>query len=69
MTMTTVGYGGINTKTQYFIDVTPRNNYERLCANITMFMACGVFAFSINSIGIVLSNLYKSTMEYRYYYL
>jgi hypothetical protein len=44
MTMTTVGYG----------DITPNNNYERLTANITMFLACGVFAFSINSIGIVL---------------
>ena len=55
MTMTTVGYG----------DITPKNNLERLTANITMFLACGVFAFSINSIGIVLQNLYKNKMEYR----
>ena len=41
MTMITVGYG----------DITPKNNSELLCANVTMFLACGVFAFSINSIG------------------
>ena len=41
MTMITVGYG----------DITPKNNYELFCANVTMFLACGVFAFSINSIG------------------
>jgi hypothetical protein len=44
MTMVTVGYG----------DITPKNNYELICANVTMFVACGVFAFSINAIGIVL---------------
>ena len=45
--MITVGYG----------DITPQNNYERLCANLSMFLACGVFAFSFNSIGLMLSNL------------
>ncbi len=44
MTMVTVGYG----------DITPKNNLELLTANIIMFFACGVFAFSVNSIGIVL---------------
>ena len=47
MTMVTVGYG----------DITPVNNNEVLCANIVMFVACGVFAFSMNSIGIVLQNI------------
>jgi hypothetical protein len=42
--MITVGYG----------DVVPTNDLERLYANVTMFLACGVFAFSINSIGIML---------------
>ena len=41
MTMITVGYG----------DVTPKNNIELFFSIITMFLACGVFAFSINSIG------------------
>lgn len=44
MTMITVGYG----------DIIPTNDLERLCANVTMYVACGVFAFSINSIGIML---------------
>lgn len=48
--MVTVGYG----------DITPTNNYELICANVTMFIACGVFAFSINAIGIVLSNMNES---------
>jgi potassium voltage-gated channel Eag-related subfamily H protein 7 len=55
MTMATVGYG----------DITPKSNLERVTASITMFLACGVFAFSINSIGIVLQNLYRNNMEYR----
>lgn len=29
-----------------------------------MFLGCGVFAFSVNSIGIVLQNLYKSKQDY-----
>ncbi len=44
MTMITVGYG----------DITPKNDIEMICANSTMFMACGVFAFSVNSIGIMI---------------
>ncbi len=44
MTMTTVGYG----------DITPRTDIEFLIATMTMFIACAVFAFSINTIGIVL---------------
>ena len=43
MTMVTVGYG----------DITPKNNIELIVANITMFLACGVFAFSVNSIGVM----------------
>ena len=41
MTMITVGYG----------DVTAKNNIELFFSIIIMFLACGVFAFSINSIG------------------
>ena len=43
MTMVTVGYG----------DITPKNNLELIIANVTMFLACGVFAFSVNSIGVM----------------
>ncbi|CAD8106809.1 unnamed protein product [Paramecium sonneborni] len=54
MTMTTVGYG----------DITAQNNTELLINNITMFVASIVFAYSVNSIGIFVSNIYKGTMEY-----
>ncbi|CAK58071.1 unnamed protein product (macronuclear) [Paramecium tetraurelia] len=54
-TMITVGYG----------DLTPQNNYERLCANLSMFLACGVFAFSFNSIGLMLSNLNSRQVLYK----
>lgn len=47
MTMVTVGYG----------DVSPQNNLEVLVATLTMFVTCGVFAFSINAIGSALSNI------------
>jgi hypothetical protein len=53
--MITVGYG----------DITPQNNYERLCANLSMFLACGVFAFSFNSIGLMLSNLNSRQVLYK----
>ncbi|CAD8051279.1 unnamed protein product [Paramecium primaurelia] len=54
MTMTTVGYG----------DITAKNNLELLINNLTMFIASIVFAYSVNSIGIFVSNMYKGTMEY-----
>ena len=44
MTMTTVGYG----------DISPKNNIEVIVATIAMLLASAVFAFSINTIGIVL---------------
>ena len=44
MTMVTVGYG----------DITPTNNKELLVCIVSMFVSCGVFAFSVNSIGIEL---------------
>lgn len=53
MTMVTVGYG----------DITPQNDLEMFSANLTMFVACGVFAFSVNSIGIVLQNINDSKMK------
>ncbi|CAK91401.1 unnamed protein product (macronuclear) [Paramecium tetraurelia] len=54
MTMTTVGYG----------DITAKNDAELLINNLTMFIASIVFAYSVNSIGIFVSNMYKGTMEY-----
>jgi hypothetical protein len=40
--MVTVGYG----------DICGQNDYEILFSSFTMILACGVFGFSINSIGI-----------------
>ena len=54
MTMTTVGYG----------DFSPQNNSELLCAIVTMFVVSIVFAYSVNSIGIFVQNLYKGNSEY-----
>ncbi|CAD8174031.1 unnamed protein product [Paramecium octaurelia] len=54
MTMTTVGYG----------DITAKNNMELLMNNLTMLIASIVFAYSVNSIGIFVSNMYKGAMEY-----
>ncbi|CAD8097882.1 unnamed protein product [Paramecium primaurelia] len=47
VTMITVGYG----------DITPQNYIETIICIILMFMACGVFAFSINKIGSILSTI------------
>lgn len=45
--MVTVGYG----------DVTPQNDYERLCAIILMIFSSGIFAFVISSIGSIFTSL------------
>lgn len=50
MTMVTVGYG----------DVTPKNQYEMVFVNVSMFISSIVFAYSGNSIGMILKNLADS---------
>ncbi|CAK82664.1 unnamed protein product (macronuclear) [Paramecium tetraurelia] len=54
MTMTTVGYG----------DITAKNDLELLVNNLTMFIGSIVFAYSVNSIGILVTNIYKNSQEY-----
>ncbi|CAD8171311.1 unnamed protein product [Paramecium octaurelia] len=54
-TMVTVGYG----------DVTGQNIYEVLCSIILMFLASGIFAFSINSIGQIFSNIDNQQQVYK----
>jgi hypothetical protein len=44
-TMVTVGYG----------DITPANTDERIFIMLAMLIASGVFAYSINSIGSIVS--------------
>lgn len=44
-TMTTVGYG----------DILPTNNNERIVCMLAMFIASGVFAYTMNKIGTAIS--------------
>ncbi|CAD8093113.1 unnamed protein product [Paramecium sonneborni] len=54
-TMVTVGYG----------DVVPQNIYEVICAIIMIFFASVVFAFSINAIGVIFSNIDLQKQSYK----
>ncbi|CAD8082487.1 unnamed protein product [Paramecium sonneborni] len=54
-TMVTVGYG----------DITPQNIYEIICAIIMIFFASVVFAFSINAIGVIFSNIDLQKQSYK----
>ena len=44
--MVTVGYG----------DILPVNPYEMILCVFTMMIACGVFAYAVNSIGEILKD-------------
>ena len=50
VTMATVGYG----------DITPQTHFEKLQCIFTMFICCGVFAYTLNSIGIIVQELNKA---------
>ena len=45
--MITVGYG----------DITPQTNAEMIQCIITMLICCGVFGYTINSIGVIVQEL------------
>ena len=49
VTMMTVGYG----------DITPQNDYEVLFSTFTIIFGCVLYAFNLNSIGIILQNRKK----------
>ena len=53
VTMNTVGYG----------DFTPQNPFETLFAIIFIYVAGGVFSYSLNSIGIIVNDLTKRSKE------
>lgn len=59
MTMVTVGYG----------DITAANEIEIAFSNLTMFISSFVFAYSMNSIGMIIKNLYDAKSMYKYYSL
>jgi len=54
-TMLTVGYG----------DITPKNSLERLVNICIMLMGCGVFAYSMNKIGMLVQSLNAGANEKR----
>lgn len=47
VTMITVGFG----------DITPNNSQEQVICIFFMFIACGVFAYCINSIGLIIKDI------------
>lgn len=51
--MVTVGFG----------DISPVNDLEVFVCIITMLIACGLFAYSMNEIGLVLEKLQRSQEE------
>lgn len=53
--MITVGYG----------DVTPINTTERLFVIVVMLISCGVFAYSLSSIGRIVEELQKRDALFR----
>lgn len=55
--MATIGYG----------DITPTNDNEVVFATITMFIASGVFAYTLNSIGTIFGNLNEEKKHIQYF--
>ena len=56
MTMTTVGYG----------DITPKNYAEFLFANVTMLVVCILFGYTMNRIGMLLTNINLRNAELKF---
>lgn len=53
ITMATIGYG----------DIIPTNNLEIIFTTLTVFIASGIFAYTINSIGLIFNNLNEEANE------
>ena len=54
ITMMTVGYG----------DITPQNESEILVCIVSVVLGCGVYAYNISSIGMLLQNLDKENADF-----
>jgi len=54
VTMNTVGFG----------DLTPQNPLEILFVIVFIFLACGIFAYSLNSIGVIVADIWKRQNEF-----
>ena len=55
VTMNTVGYG----------DLVPQNSLESFFTIIFIYIACGIFAYSINCIGVIVNELAKRDHEFQ----
>lgn len=53
--MMTVGFG----------DITPTNNFEITFCIVAIFTGCALFAYNLNSIGILLQKIYKDENEFK----
>ena len=58
MTMITVGYG----------DITPVTMSERIVSIVAMLSGCAMFAYSMNSIGILVQNINAKASKTRYFF-
>ena len=54
-TMITVGYG----------DITPKNTCERIYTMVAMIIASGMFSYTLNSIGTIVSRYNILAVNYR----
>jgi voltage-gated potassium channel Kch len=55
ITLLTVGYG----------DITPVTNTEKIFVIVMAMITCGVFGYSINSIGLIFKEMEEKTEKFR----
>ena len=53
--MNTVGFG----------DLTPQNDNERLYCVVFIYVACGIFAYTINCVGVIVQDINRSNKLYK----
>jgi len=58
VTMVTVGYG----------DICPQNTIEKGFSINMIILSCGFFAYALNSVGIILKEMYREDDEFKFLY-
>jgi len=56
VTMVTVGYG----------DISPQNTVEKSFSIIIITLSCGFFAYALNSVGIILKEMYREDDHFKF---